>query len=279
LDLQPHAACSEGLRYPLPEVFVPDTIGELALCYLTCNITFVGGSLVAEGGHNPTEPAISGIPVLFGPHVEDFSEIAADLLATGGGLQVVNVEELAKALNKLLKNPDFRKETGAAATAFIKEKTGRHRKTSEADREIFVKRGMRCVADNILCAVSLAFTVGIALSWSPNYRHRQILCIVVTGFSVFLLSRMHRHRSAMVMILVLFVILGNLYGSMRGTAPANPSDLSNLVQDKKEAILVGILQRLQGFNGEVSRAEMDCEDIRFKILRTSLQPRDGSCSA
>ena len=45
---------------------------------------FVGGSLVAEGGHNPIEPAVAGAPVLFGPHMEDFAEIAEELIHRWG---------------------------------------------------------------------------------------------------------------------------------------------------------------------------------------------------
>jgi 3-deoxy-D-manno-octulosonic-acid transferase len=65
-------------------VLILDTIGELASCYTIARLAFVGGSLVAQGGHNPIEPAAYGVPVLFGSHMEDFMEIAHDLVACGG---------------------------------------------------------------------------------------------------------------------------------------------------------------------------------------------------
>ncbi|MCW5200177.1 hypothetical protein VU05_05765, partial [Desulfobulbus sp. F1] len=57
-------------------VLILDTIGELSSCYSLARLAFIGGSLVAEGGHNPIEAAVQGVPVLFGPHMDDFAEIA-----------------------------------------------------------------------------------------------------------------------------------------------------------------------------------------------------------
>jgi len=119
------ASCrTEGLPSPLPQLFILDTIGELAGYYHSCDIAFVGGSLVDEGGHNPIEPASAGIPVLFGPHMEDFSEIADELMAAGGAFQVPDAEKLYQLFQNLIENPDFRNKTGMAASAYIKEKQG-----------------------------------------------------------------------------------------------------------------------------------------------------------
>jgi 3-deoxy-D-manno-octulosonic-acid transferase len=115
---------SQGFRNPLPELFVLDTIGELAGYYQTCDIAFVGGSLVDQGGHNPIEPAVAGVPVLFGPHMEDFAEVADDLLAARGALRVHDADSLFHTLERLLDDPVFRMTTGAAAAAHIQEKQG-----------------------------------------------------------------------------------------------------------------------------------------------------------
>jgi len=69
-------------------VLILDTIGELSFCYNLARLAFVGGSLVACGGHNPIEPAACGVPVLFGNHMEDFSEIAHELRNCGGAKTV-----------------------------------------------------------------------------------------------------------------------------------------------------------------------------------------------
>jgi 3-deoxy-D-manno-octulosonic-acid transferase len=69
-------------------VLVVNTMGELASFYLAADLTFVGGSLVPIGGHDPAEPAALGKPVLFGPYMEN-SQVAADLLIKSGGAQIV----------------------------------------------------------------------------------------------------------------------------------------------------------------------------------------------
>ena len=51
-------------------------IGELAQLYQIATAVFVGGSLVDHGGHDILEPAVFGKPIVFGPHMENFEEIA-----------------------------------------------------------------------------------------------------------------------------------------------------------------------------------------------------------
>ncbi len=115
---------SDGLPNPLPKLFILDTIGELASYYHYCDIAFVGGSLVDEGGHNPIEPAVAGIPVLFGPHMEDFSEVTEELVAAGGAFQASDEKTLYQLFKNLIENPNFRKEAGTAGFTFVKERQG-----------------------------------------------------------------------------------------------------------------------------------------------------------
>ena len=62
---------------PRADVIVVDTIGELAQLYQLATVAFVGGSLVETGGHNILEPAVFGRPIVFGPFMHNFAEIAA----------------------------------------------------------------------------------------------------------------------------------------------------------------------------------------------------------
>ena len=64
---------------PRADVVVLDSIGELAQLYQLATAVFVGGSLVDHGGHNILEPAIFGKPIVFGPHMQNFKEIADDV--------------------------------------------------------------------------------------------------------------------------------------------------------------------------------------------------------
>ncbi len=106
------------------DFLVVDTIGELVPLYQNCHISFVGGSFVNAGGHNPIEPAIMSLPVLFGPHMEDFQEIAADLVAAGGALQLPEEQLLLEAIKDLIDNEEKRHKMGLDANNCIASQQG-----------------------------------------------------------------------------------------------------------------------------------------------------------
>ncbi len=106
------------------DLLILDTLGELPDVYALADIAFVGGSLVNEGGHNPIEPAAAGIPVLFGPHMEDFAEISQDLLQIGGAALVNNQSALQQTLESLLLSDSQRKKMGQQAQACIARQRG-----------------------------------------------------------------------------------------------------------------------------------------------------------
>jgi len=101
-----------------------DTIGELVELYRHSDIAFTGGSLVAAGGHNPVEPARMGLPVLFGPHMEDFQEIAGEFVASGGGRTVADLHELTTVLGELVNNNFLRQQMGKAAREVVISRQG-----------------------------------------------------------------------------------------------------------------------------------------------------------
>ena len=73
---------------PRNDVVILDTIGELAQLYQVATVVFVGGSLVDAGGHNILEPAVFGKPIVFGPYMQNFAEIARTFLDNGAAIQV-----------------------------------------------------------------------------------------------------------------------------------------------------------------------------------------------
>ena len=126
LAAQQGLACrrrTTGKEMPGP-VLVLDTIGELAGCYAMADMVFVGGSLVACGGHNPLEPAAVGVPVLFGEHMEDFSEIASELIDQGGALQVAGAGALEQRLRQLLLDTEAAGSMGQRAAACVASHRG-----------------------------------------------------------------------------------------------------------------------------------------------------------
>jgi 3-deoxy-D-manno-octulosonic-acid transferase len=127
-------------RQPDSEIILVDAMGVLEPFYAVADAAFVGGSLVPTGGHNLLEPAMHSVPVLTGPNLHNFREIA-DQLITEGGCQVVHsVDELARALNSLMVKPDLRVEMGKRAGAATVGTTGASRRNAD---KIFELPGVR----------------------------------------------------------------------------------------------------------------------------------------
>ena len=106
---------SAGDKVEAADVLLGDTMGELMVFFGACDVAFVGGSLVATGGHNMIEPAAWGVPVLSGPHLFNFTEASQLLLAADGMLVCHDVDDLAEQCIALLGNKDRRQEMGNAA--------------------------------------------------------------------------------------------------------------------------------------------------------------------
>jgi 3-deoxy-D-manno-octulosonic-acid transferase len=120
---------------PIPadaDVFLIDTIGELARAYQLADIAFIGGSLIPTGGHNPLEPAVWGVPVLSGPHVHNFREVYDEMTAAGGARLVASSDELRNAAASWLDDPDLAATAGAAGRAVVETNRGATRRTVSA---------------------------------------------------------------------------------------------------------------------------------------------------
>jgi 3-deoxy-D-manno-octulosonic-acid transferase len=113
--------CSTCITKP---VFILDTIGQLTSVYAIADIVFVGGSLIKKGGHNILEPASLGKPVLFGPHMFNFRDIADLFLNNKAALLVYNQDELKANIAHLLKNPSFVTGLGQRAKELILKNQG-----------------------------------------------------------------------------------------------------------------------------------------------------------
>lgn len=118
------------------DVVVLDTIGELAHVYHLATAVFVGGSLVNMGGHNILEPAVLGKAIVFGPHMQNFAEIAAEFLRDGAAIQVADARQLEDALIDLLSNPERRERLGLAARALVEANRGAKARSLDAIAEL-----------------------------------------------------------------------------------------------------------------------------------------------
>jgi len=113
------------------DILVIDRLGGLISAYAAGSVAFVGGSLVDQGGHNPLEPAMFGKPVFFGPHMEDFYEVARMLVTAGGAHQVDSPERLAKEIERILENRDLMAQAGQAAKQVVLDNSGAVDRTLE----------------------------------------------------------------------------------------------------------------------------------------------------
>jgi 3-deoxy-D-manno-octulosonic-acid transferase len=114
---------------PRADVVILDSIGELAELYQLATAVFVGGSLVDHGGHNILEPAIFGRSIVFGPHMQNFKEIADAFVTNGAAVQVQSERELEEILLTLVTDPVRRARLGAAARALVEANRGAKHKT------------------------------------------------------------------------------------------------------------------------------------------------------
>ncbi|HXQ31630.1 MAG TPA: lipid IV(A) 3-deoxy-D-manno-octulosonic acid transferase [Steroidobacteraceae bacterium] len=105
-------------------VLLVDTLGELVEFYAAGDVAFVGGSLVAVGGHNLLEPAALAKPILSGPHTFNTAS-SARLLAEEGALELVpDAGTLAERLAALLVDPAARARAGGQGLAALTANRG-----------------------------------------------------------------------------------------------------------------------------------------------------------
>ena len=120
-------------------VFLLDSIGELAAIYSLASIAFVGGSMVPKGGHNILEPAQYGVPVLVGPHTENFRDIV-NLFRAANAVRVVGPAELPLTILHLLENEAERQLLGQRALETLQSQRGATERTLLALESLLPKQ-------------------------------------------------------------------------------------------------------------------------------------------
>ncbi len=118
-------------------MLVLDTLGELAELYGAADVAVIGGSFIPHGGQNPLEAAAWKLPVLFGPHMNNFRDISQKLVEAGGAIPVTDGDGLTNAVSRLLDNEEERRKTGGAGYDTILQNRGALHKTAEAVEKLF----------------------------------------------------------------------------------------------------------------------------------------------
>jgi 3-deoxy-D-manno-octulosonic-acid transferase len=110
-------------------VLLGDSMGEMAKYYAMADIALIGGSLAPLGGQNLIEACACGCPVLFGPHMFNFTQAAQDALRCGAALQVSDAAAAIKAMSELQADPARREKMAQAALAFAQAHRGATERT------------------------------------------------------------------------------------------------------------------------------------------------------
>ncbi len=114
-----------------PSALLLNTTGELRDWYSVATIVFIGKSLLGQGGQNPMEAIAAGKPVLFGPRMDNFRDLAAQLLQSGAAVQVADAPALEAACAALLADPPARARQAAAGLSLLAAHRGAALRTAD----------------------------------------------------------------------------------------------------------------------------------------------------
>jgi 3-deoxy-D-manno-octulosonic-acid transferase len=122
------------------DIVLGDTVGELLLLYGAATVAVVGGSLVDHGGHNVLEPAAWGVPVVTGPHMENFTAIADSLVAAGAMIRLDDTARLGACLVELLGQPERCRQMGSAGRQVVADNRGASQRLLALVQDLLVGR-------------------------------------------------------------------------------------------------------------------------------------------
>jgi 3-deoxy-D-manno-octulosonic-acid transferase len=109
---------------PDTAILLGDTMGEMLLFHAVADVSYIGGSLVPRGGQNLLEAAAVGTPVVFGPHMYNFSDIKRMSIERGAAREVHDAVELAQAVEDWLGDPAARHAAGDSGRRMVEENRG-----------------------------------------------------------------------------------------------------------------------------------------------------------
>lgn len=109
-------------NYKNERIIVIDSIGILSTLYFYSDAAYIGGSF-KQGVHNVLEAAVYGVPVLYGPKIENSRE-ALQLEEIGGGMVIRNKKQAYRRLRTLFADKDLRRNQGEISHRFVQNNIG-----------------------------------------------------------------------------------------------------------------------------------------------------------
>ena len=114
------------------DVWIGDSLGEMALYYSLADVALLGGSFAPLGGQNLIEAAACGCPVVMGPHTFNFAQVAEQALAAGAALRVADLAQGLDAAQALAADAPRRQAMADAGRLFARRHQGAARRTAQA---------------------------------------------------------------------------------------------------------------------------------------------------
>ncbi len=108
-----------GMPDSATDIFLGDSIGEMGFYLGLGDAVFIGKSMFQHGGHNPREAAWLGKPTVFGPHMQNFTDIARRLVETGGAIEVSDAASLRHHIAGLLEDEQACRTMGERARSLV----------------------------------------------------------------------------------------------------------------------------------------------------------------
>jgi 3-deoxy-D-manno-octulosonic-acid transferase len=115
---------NDAVANPETSFVLGDSMGEMFTYYVSCDVAFIGGSLLPLGGQNLIEACSMGKPVLIGPHTFNFEQATEMAIAAGAAQRVQNSSDLARHLQALFADAEKQNAMSAAALRFSNESRG-----------------------------------------------------------------------------------------------------------------------------------------------------------
>ena len=129
-----------GAPPPDVDVWLGDSLGEMALYYGLADVALLGGSFAPMGGQNLIEAAACACPVVLGPHAFNFAEAALQACAVGAAFQTVDVDAAMESATALAADPARLKHARSSAAQFALAHRGAAQRTARAMAQVLAKR-------------------------------------------------------------------------------------------------------------------------------------------
>jgi 3-deoxy-D-manno-octulosonic-acid transferase len=121
------------------QIIIGDTLGELLLFYGASDIAIMGGSFIEHGGHNMLEAAVWGLPIISGPSVYNFAQIAEEMQSQNALVLVNNQQALTATLHQLINDTSKSTSLGCNAKQYVEQSTGAVEITAAVIQTILMK--------------------------------------------------------------------------------------------------------------------------------------------